>query len=488
MKKTVLTLCLFLFACWSSMTAQQVFNVKLWPDGMPNTNGTDRQPEDQSKGIYYPEMRVFLPDSAKATGRMVVACPGGGYSHLALNHEGYDWASYFNKQGIALAVLKYRMPRGNREVPVSDAVQAMRLVRKNAVQWHVNPYDVGIMGFSAGGHLASTIATHTDFDARPDFQVLFYPVISMELNKTHKGSVIGFLGEGQKDKDLVNAFSNERQVRRHLTPPAIILLSNDDGAVPPVTNGVAYYSALHKNGIDATLHIYPVGGHGWGFRSNFACHEQMLNDLTAWLEHLKAPEPTAVKVACIGNSITDGSGIFMSDVYGYPAQLQKLLGQKYLVKNYGRSGRTMLNKGNYPYMKEYAWKDCRLFNPDIVVVKLGTNDSKDFNWKYKADFSRDMQAMIDTLKQLSSRPKIFLAYPLKAYKKRYGINDSVIVNGIIPQIKKVAKKNKLQAIDLYTPFVGHEEWLQKGDGVHPNPKGAAVMAEIVKEAILKSGK
>lgn len=487
MKKTVLTLFLFIFVC-CAMIAQQVFDVKLWPDGFPNTNGIDQQPENKGKGNYYPEIRVYLPDPALATGRMVVACPGGGYSHLALDHEGYDWAPYFNKLGIAYAVLKYRMPCGNREVPMSDALQAMRLVRTNAAKWHVNPHAVGIMGSSAGGHLASTIATHADVDARPDFQILFYPVISMDITKTHKGSVIGFLGDKQNDKSLVEAFSNERQVRRHLTPPAIILLSNDDGAVPPVTNGIAYYSALQRNGVDATLHVYPVGGHGWGFRPKFACHEQMLNDLTAWLKHLNFSKGNAIKVACIGNSITDGSGIFMSDVNGYPAQLQKLLGNGYLVKNYGRSGRTMLSKGNRPYVNEYAWKDCQAFNPDIAVIKLGTNDSKSFNWRYKADFAKDMQAMIDTLKALPAHPKIFLAYPLKAYKNRYHIEDSVIANGIIPVIKKIAKKNKLQTIDLYTPFVGHEELLQKGDGVHPNPKGTAVMAELVREAILKSSK
>lgn len=484
MKKIFLTFFLFVLACCFTF-AGQVFDVKLWPNGMPNTNGIDNQPEDKSKGNYYPEIRVFLPDSALNTGRVVVACPGGGYSHLALDHEGYNWASYFNRQGIALVVLKYRMPKGTREVPISDAAQSIKLVRQNADEWRVNPHAVGIMGFSAGGHLASTIATHADSDVRPDFQILFYPVISMDIAKTHKGSVISFLGDKQNDKTLVEAFSNERQVRHHITPPAIILLSNDDGAVPPVTNGIAYYSALQKNGVDATLHVYPVGGHGWGFRSTFACHEQMLNDLTAWLEHLKFPQKDAVKVACIGNSITDGAGIFMSDVNGYPAHLQKLLGNGYLVRNYGRSGRTMLNKGNHPYMKEYVWQDCKKFNPDIAVIKLGTNDSKSFNWQYGSHFHKDLQAMIDTLNQLPSHPRILLAYPLKAYTNRYHIEDSVIANAIIPAIKKIAKKNKLQTIDLYTPFVGHEELLQKNDGVHPNTTGTAVMAAIVRDAILK---
>lgn len=484
MKKLFFTLC-FLAMTYLTSLAQHVFDVKLWEKEMPNTNGIDNQPENKGKGNYYPEMRVFLPDSFSATGRMVVACPGGGYSHLALDHEGYDWAPYFNKQGIAYAVLKYRMPRGKREVPMSDAEQALRIVRTNASKWHVNPYDVGIMGSSAGGHLASTVATHTDIDVRPNFQILFYPVISMDIPKSHKGSVVSFLGDKQGDKELINLYSNERQVQRHITPPAIILLSNDDSAVPPATNGIAYYTALQRNGVDASLHVYPDGGHGWGIRKTFAWHQQMLNELTAWLKHLPAPKPNAIKVACIGNSITDGAGIFMPDKYGYPAQLQQLLGTGYWVRNFGRSGRTLLQKGNYPYIKEYVWHDCQVFNPDVVVIKLGTNDSKAVNWQYKSEFRRDLQSMVDTLKALPSRPRIILAYPIKAYDgNRYKISDSVMEKEIIPLIKTVAKKNRLEIVDLRTPFIGHEEYLQPKDGVHPNPKGAGIMAEIIKDKIL----
>lgn len=483
MRKLFLTLCLFVLTC-CAINAQQVFDVKLWEGGMPNTNGIDSQPEDKSKGNYAPEMRVFLPDSGSATGRMVIACPGGGYSHLSLDNEGYNWAPYFNKLGIAYAVLKYRMPRGNREVPISDAVRAFRLAHEHASQWHINPYDIGIMGFSAGGHLASTIATHTDFDVRPAFQILFYPVISMDAARTHKGSVVGFLGNQRNNQNLIVEFSNEKQIQRHITPPAIIFLSNDDEAVPPITNGLAYYSALQTNSVNASLHIFPSGGHGWGYRSTFVWHQQMLDELTAWLKHLKAPNSNAVKVACIGNSITDGAGIFMNDMNGYPAQLQQLLGSGYLVKNYGRSARTLLRKGDRPYMNEYVWRDCQVFNPDIVIIKLGTNDSKALNWKYKDDFSKDLQAMIDTLKSLPAHPKILLAYPIKAYDDNpHGIQDSVIVNGIIPILKKVAKKNKLSIIDLHTPFEGHREYFQ-GDGVHPNSKGAGAMAQIIKDAIL----
>ena len=138
------------------------------------------------------ELTCYLPQNP--TGRAVVDCPGGGYSHLAMDHEGHQWTEYFNRQGIAFFVLKYRMPKGDRNIPLSDAYQAMRTVRDSAAVWHINKEDVGIMGFSAGGHLASSVSTHAEYDARPDFSSLFYPVISMDERITHKGSCVNFLG------------------------------------------------------------------------------------------------------------------------------------------------------------------------------------------------------------------------------------------------------------------------------------------------------
>ena len=426
------------------------------------------------------ELTCYLPQNP--TGRAVVDCPGGGYSHLAMDHEGHQWAEYFNKQGIAFFVLKYRMPNGDRNIPLSDAYQAMRTVRDSAAVWHINKEDVGIMGFSAGGHLASSVSTHAEYDARPNFSILFYPVISMDEKVSHKGSCVNFLGEERKtNPKLVKEWSNDKAVRRHLTPPAIILLSSDDEVVPPVTNGVAYYSAMRNEGNECTMHIYPTCGHGWGFRDaehGFPYHEQMLDDLTWWLRSHKSPNANAVRVACIGNSITDGYGIGMAPVKGYPAQLQKKLGDGYEVKNFGVSARTMMNKGDLSYMNELAWRDAKAFNPNIVIVKLGTNDSKTHNWAKGADeYRQSMQAMIDTLKALPSNPKIYLCSPIPAVKDSWTISDSIIVNGEMPIIQKLAKKNKCQFIDLHTLF-NYKDMMQR-DGIHPNAKGAAKMAEII---------
>ena len=428
--------------------------------------------------IEQPSLRVFLPAPELATGRAVVACPGGGYSGLAVNHEGYDWVPYFNKQGIALIVLKYRMPKGDRTLPISDAEAAMKMVRDSADVWNLNPNDIGIMGSSAGGHLASTIATHAPEALRPNFQILFYPVITMDKSFTHMGSHDNLLGK-DASADLEKEFSNEKQVTKE-TPRAFIVYSDDDKVVPPA-NGVNYYLALNKKGVPSVLHIYPTGGHGWGIREDFLYKSEMQNELTSWLRSFKAPRKDAVRVACIGNSITFGAGIRNRSRDSYPSVLARMLGDSYWVKNFGVSARTMLNKGDHPYMNEPAYKNALAFNPNIVVIKLGTNDSKSFNWKYKADFMKDAQTMIDAFKGLPSQPKIYLCYPSKAYLTGDGINDDIISKEIIPMIKKLAKKNDLSVIDLHTAMDGMPELFP--DRIHPNEKGAQVMAKAVYQSI-----
>ena len=428
--------------------------------------------------IEQPSLRVFLPAPELATGRAVVACPGGGYSGLSVNHAGYDWAPYFNKQGIALIVLKYRMPKGDRTLPISDAEAAMKMVRDSADVWNLNPNDIGIMGSSAGGHLASTIATHAPEALRPNFQILFYPVITMDKSFTHMGSHDNLLGK-DASADLEKEFSNEKQVTKE-TPRAFIVYSDDDKVVPPA-NGVNYYLALNKKGVPSVLHIYPTGGHGWGIREDFLYKSEMQNELTSWLRSFKAPRKDAVRVACIGNSITFGAGIKNRSRDSYPSVLARMLGDNYWVKNFGVSARTMLNKGDHPYMNEPAYKNALAFNPNIVVIKLGTNDSKSFNWKYKADFMKDAQNMINAFKGLPSQPKIYLCYPSKAYLTGDGINDDIISKEIIPMIKKLAKKNDLSVIDLHTAMDGMPELFP--DRIHPNEKGAQVMAKAVYQSI-----
>ncbi len=445
------------------------------------------------------QMVCFLPITP--SGKAIVGVPGGGYSVLSNTHEGYLASEWLNDQGIAYFVVNYRLPYGDRTLPMGDVEKGIRIVRDSATVWGINPHDVGIMGFSAGGHLASVISTHADFAVRPDFTILFYPVISMDERVTHKWSCRNFLGEeGQKNPALVREFSTDKAVRRHLTPPAIIIMANDDRLVPPVTNGVAYYSAMRNVGNECTMYIYPTGDHGFGFGTWFKYHDQMLTDLGNWLKARKTPKPDAVKVACIGNSITDGHGIDVATQFGYPALLQQMLGDNYWVKNFGVSARTMLNKGDNPYMNEMAWKDAVAFNPDIVIIKLGTNDSKPQNWQYGAEFKNDLKQMITTLHPdlaqpqkkkgkkskniLPAKPQIILCTPIPAFKSTWNINDSIIANSIIPIQQEVAREYGLQVIDLHTLFADKSDLVQS-DGIHPNEKGVKRMAEIIAETLKK---
>lgn len=279
---TVLAIALFILGnC--HLYAQQKFEFSLWPNGAPNTNGIVEQESEaranRPTNITSPTLTVYV--AKNSNGKAIVACPGGGYVHLAMDHEGHDMAAWFNAQGITYAVLKYRMPNEHHEVPLSDALQAIRLVREHAEEWNIEK--VGIMGSSAGGHLASTAATHYTDDSRPDFQILFYPVISMDLSICHKGSRERLIGKTPTD-DLVQLYSNELQVTAQ-TPPAFIMHSSDDRVVP-VENSLRYYQALVKNKVPASLHCYPTGGHGWGYNDNFKYKRQWTGELEKWLREL----------------------------------------------------------------------------------------------------------------------------------------------------------------------------------------------------------
>lgn len=270
-----------------SAGAQQT--IKLW-EGNPPTDNEITLPESISKShsvsnVSVPELTVYLPPKEINTGKAVIICPGGGYIQLAFMHEGIQVAEWLNEQGIAAFVLKYRMPNKHKNVPLEDAWQAIRYVREHASELHVNPSKVGIAGFSAGGHLAATASTHyanSGTNTRPDFTVLFYPVITMDA-ATHAGSRNNLLGEKPSLADLYS-FSNEKQVNNN-TPPAILLLADDDWVVLP-ENSIRYYKALKDNGVKAAMYIFPEGGHGWGMRENFRFHTEMKTLLASWLKDI----------------------------------------------------------------------------------------------------------------------------------------------------------------------------------------------------------
>lgn len=189
-----------------------------------------------------------------------------------------------------------------------------------------------------------------------------------------------------------------------------------------------------------------------------------------------------LRIACVGNSITYGHGITNRMTNGYPAQLEQILKAPFQVRNYGFSGRTLLLKGDSPFMKETMYQDALAYLPHVVVIKLGTNDSKPQNWKYSADFKQDLTTLVESFQKLSSKPRVFLCYPAKAFSEAWGIRDSVIFNGVIPFVQAVAKQTGCPIIDLYTPTTRVPELFP--DKIHPNEAGAKLLAEVVSKALL----
>lgn len=237
-----------------------------------------------------PVIRVQLPHGAvlhvlpaskkKQAHGAVILCPGGGYGYLERWYEGRQWFPFFHSQGFAVSMLEYRLPNHNHQNPVIDGVEAIRLMRKHAKEWGFDSNNVGVVGFSAGGHLASTLMVNDKLSSRPDFGILFYPVISMKKELTHKGSHDNLLG-GNASEQLENRYSNELHVSDH-TPPAYIVVCSNDQIVNP-QNAMLFYEEMRAKKCPVTLRVYPSGGHGWGGRPSFAYHEQMLEDLTEWL-------------------------------------------------------------------------------------------------------------------------------------------------------------------------------------------------------------
>jgi acetyl esterase/lipase len=294
---------LFYYTCG---LAQNV-TLPLWPEGIPNYKESgavekwDTSDIIAVTNVQNPEIAVYLPAKRQATGQAVIICPGGGYWALAYDFEGIDVAKWLNSKGIAGIVLKYRLPTSDGQIvpyesPLMDAKQAMRLVRYHAEEWNINPERIGIMGFSAGGHLASTLGTHFDYgnlystdlveriSCRPDFMILMYPVITMTKPFMHKGSRNALIGEFPETA-LAENYSNELQVTDD-TPPTFLIHAGDDKGVP-VNNSLVFYQALVDNDIPAEMHIYPTGGHGFSLAINKGHLANWTDACIEWIKSLE---------------------------------------------------------------------------------------------------------------------------------------------------------------------------------------------------------
>lgn len=285
MKKTNIFILFLFLASANFFCAGRSVVYRLWNQDYPSSNGieADREINDNPDWITYvsdPEMTVY--PAQNPNGMALLMCPGGGYFGVSFKHEGSDMAKDFNDAGITLAVLKYRVPNGHSEVPSDDVRRALDILKNHAEEYGINPRMIGVGGASAGAHLAATVANHPG-DVWPAFQLLVYPVISMEAGVTHTGSREQLLGM-DPDSETVDYYSNEKQVGIN-TPPAFIAVSQNDDVVP-LENSLLYVKSLIDNDIPVSFHIYPDGGHGWLYRKEFKWHEEFISELLKWLSEL----------------------------------------------------------------------------------------------------------------------------------------------------------------------------------------------------------
>ena len=305
--KRLIRLALFLFfiLCMKqNISAQNV--MPLYADSIPNSRSTPDEEATSNNGVLIiskvsrPTLTAYLPSKTQSSGAAVIICPGGGYSVLAAAHEGSDVAKELMKQGIAAFVLKYRIPDDatmrNKEIgPLQDAQQAIKTVREHAAEWNLDPKRIGIMGFSAGGHLASTAGTHyktavienkNGTSLRPDFMILIYPVISFQDSLAHIGSRDNLIGKNSSDEKK-NLYSNELQVTAD-TPPTFLVHASDDDVVK-AENSIAFYEACLKHHVPVEMHLYQNSGHGFGMhlhKNKDLWMERCMNWMTAngWLK------------------------------------------------------------------------------------------------------------------------------------------------------------------------------------------------------------
>lgn len=284
MKRLVLLSGLMSIVLW--LSAASSLRVKLYPDGVPSVNGLEDVPESITEKGYYtnvsdPELLVYLPDKAVATGQAMLVVPGGSYRNVCTPFEGEKTAAWLNANGIAAMVLKYRMPNGHPDIPLEDGVRAMRLIRERAAEWNIDAANVGVMGFSAGGHFVSNLITrYPDGSARPSCAVLVYPVISMNYSNARTRE--NLLGAKSDDAAMRKAYSTHENVHKDV-PETMLLLCDNDRMVKP-DNSIRFYKALKACGVKAEMHIFPSGGHGFWMKDRFEYADEAYPLVMRWIK------------------------------------------------------------------------------------------------------------------------------------------------------------------------------------------------------------
>ena len=531
---------LFVFIIHSlAMKAQQ--SIPLYPGIIPNNLET-KNIESVSKengmvkivNVSEPSLIAFLPTPALATGTAVVICPGGGYSFLASGHEGTDVATELNKVGIAAFILKYRIPNdatmiNKSQVPLQDAQQAIKMVRDRAAEWHVNPDRIGIMGFSAGGHLAASAGTHftqclienaSRTNLRPDFMALIYPVISFQDNIAHTGSRANLLGKNITLENK-NYYSNELNVTAN-TPTTFLVHASDDSAVV-VANSMVFYGALVRHYVPVEMHLYEKGGHGFGMVKNKLTTDGWLHIMIDWLKQKKMLEPLILpalaavqsnsqvavtkvnpedliqkkwwsgnqfaaenkalkpalpgkpRIVFMGNSITESWQKFDSVFFSNNAFV-----------NRGISGQTT------PQMLLRFREDVIDLQPAVVVILAGINDiAENTGPTTLENIFGNIASMAELARINHIKVVISSVLPAFDFPWRPGIKPAEKIAALNAMLKSYAAKNNFVYVDYYSSMVDERKGLQTQftyDGVHPNLAGYKVMEPLVVNAISKAMK
>lgn len=482
--------------------------IKLWPEGAPTSNGLVGDEIDYGThvtNVTEPEITIYVPEHP--CGLAVLACPGGGYVDVWYSHEGQQMADWYNSQGVVYAVLKYRLPNGHKEVPLDDVQRAMQIIRSYNKEWNIQ--QLGIQGCSAGGHLAAMASTHyTNDENRPDFQILFYPVITLDPTFTHDGTLRYLLGE-KPSKKLIEQYSNERQVTID-TPPAFIVASTDDDLVP-VRNSIEYYNALLAHGVSVTMQLFPEGGHGWCWKDSFRWKPQYLSSLSQWLHTLKPKK----RVLFIGDSITDGgwgkSGGDMrpssertewdkNHVYGHGFVEQTA---SYLESKYPEDEITFWNRGisgnSLAQMCERWQEDAIRLQPNVISILIGTNDVhyyleqkekgqiQHFDFEaWEARYRHLLDQTIDSLPGV----QFVLCTPFTARVGRAGDaanyeERASLISELAAIVRRIAADYHATLIPYDTMFgtlrkehatTNNAYWIW--DGIHPTPAGHQRMSQL----------
>ena len=461
--------------------------------------------------VAEPDLTLYLPEKGKGTGAAVIICPGGGYTGLANGHEGDEMAQRFQENGIAGIVLKYRLPNSQyvdnkAVVPLQDAQRAIQLVREHAQQWGISFRRIGILGSSAGGHLASTAGTHfrdvtlenpVNTSLRPDFMVLNYPVISFADSLTHEGSRANLIGPRWTAKEVAY-YSNELQVTPE-TPPTFITHAVDDDVVK-VQNSLVFIAALQQNKVPVQSVIYTHGGHGYGMKnptsdmdwmdsciqwikSGFKSMEKpneweiRQSEDWAWLKRFEkdnqqiAPaSPKEKRVVFMGNSITEGW------VNADPAFFQK---NPYIGR--GISGQTT------PQMLLRFRQDVIDLKPAVVVILAGTNDIAGNTGPMTLEQTMDnIASMAELAKANNIRVVLSSVLPAYDYPWKPGMEPALKIVRLNEMIREYAARNGCVYLDYFTPMADEKNGLKANlgdDGVHPNLEGYKIMEPLVQKAI-----